>query len=55
MDVPSAKRRKSDDVGLLGLLGAYQSEEEEENDAASPFEADHQSNGTPIFERLHGC
>ena len=31
MDMPSAKRRKSDE-GLLGLLGAYGSEEEEEEE-----------------------
>ena len=31
MEVPSAKRRKSDE-GLLGLLGAYGSEEEEEEE-----------------------
>ena len=31
MEMPSAKRRKSDE-GLLGLLGAYGSEEEEEEE-----------------------
>jgi hypothetical protein len=45
MEQPTAKRRKNDE-GLLGLLGAYGSEEEEENDATSPSEAGYQATGS---------
>lgn len=44
MENSTAKRRRSDE-GLLGLLGAYGSEEEEEINAASPSEAAYQALG----------